>query len=409
MRILTVLCVLAQAMAMVGCGPQSDGGVVLRIAWMGPELETYRVWKRGFESEHPNVTLEYLYIPYDQGPAVYNTMIEGGSLPDLGYVFMGMIPEFAERGALESLDGYLSEEDRSAWLETPLSASEYRGSLYGVPLVGATRTLYVRKDWMAEVGVKEAPNSWEGVRELAARLSDPPKRYGLCIGAGRQKHLMQEQISMMWGFGASFFDREGRLAINTPEAVAYVGFLTDMHRVDKSMPPGILNLNANECYAEMAAGKVGMVFSGPWQDGQCREAGVQCDPLLIPAGGNRGMLLIVDVLSMFATSKHKDLAYAFIRFAQRKENRTLIDVEVGGVPMTKAVSDDPYYRSAPVVNYLEQIDILRLTPKHPEWTKIQDGWGEAIQMVLAGTASPKEALDIVQQRLMKELVDPNLP
>jgi maltose-binding protein MalE len=77
--------------------------------------------------------------------------------------------------------------------------------------------------------------------------------------------------------------------------------------------------------------------------------------------------------------------------------------------MTKAVSDDPYYRSAPVVNYLEQIDILRLTPKHPEWTKIQDGWGEAIQMVLAGTASPKEALDIVQQRLMKELVDPNLP
>ena len=26
------------------------------------------------------------------------------------------------------------------------------------------------------------------------------------------------------------------------------------------MPPGILNLNANECYAEMAAGKVGMLF-----------------------------------------------------------------------------------------------------------------------------------------------------
>ena len=214
---------------------------------------------------------------------------------------------------------------------------------------------------------------------------------------------------MMWGFGASFFDSTGRLALNSPEAVAYVRFLTDMHRVDRSMPPGILNLNADECYAEMAAGKVGMVFSGPWQDGRCRDAGVECEPLLIPAGGNRGMLLIVDVLGMFATSQHKDLAYAFIRFIQRKENRTLIDVEVGGVPMTKAISDHAYYRSAPVVNYLEQIDILRLTPKHPEWTKIQDGWGEAIQMVLAGTALPKEALDIVQRRLTKELVDPSLP
>ena len=53
--------------------------------------------------------------------------------------------------------------------------------------------------------------------------------------------------------------------------------------------------------------------------------------------------------------------------------------------------------------------IKQLAPKHPEWTKIQDGWGEAIQMVLAGTASPREALDIVQRRLTRELVDPSLP
>ena len=25
----------------------------LKIVWMGPELETYGIWKKGFEAEHP--------------------------------------------------------------------------------------------------------------------------------------------------------------------------------------------------------------------------------------------------------------------------------------------------------------------------------------------------------------------
>ncbi|MCZ6634519.1 MAG: extracellular solute-binding protein, partial [bacterium] len=97
------------------CG--GDGGqVVLRIAWMGAELETFRTWKTAFEAEHPGVTVEMQFIPYDHGPTVYNTMIQGDNLPDLGYVFMGMISEFAERGILEPLDSYMTPEVRNSWL-----------------------------------------------------------------------------------------------------------------------------------------------------------------------------------------------------------------------------------------------------------------------------------------------------
>jgi len=393
--------------ALLGCGGD-DGQVVLRIAWMGAEHETYTKWKGAFEAEHPGVTVEMQFIPYDQGPTVYNTMIQGDNLPDLGYVFMGMIPEFAERGVLEPIDPYMTFEAREAWLEVPLRAAKYKNKQYGIPLAAANRTLYVRKDWMTAAGL-ETPNTWEAVRNLAAGLSDPPNRYGFCIGAGRQKHLMQEQIAMMWGFGAHFFDRTGKLSINSSEAVAYVSFLTDMHLVDRSMPPGILTLNANECYEEMSAGKVGMVFSGPWQYKQCQDAGIECVPIPIPQGKDRKMLLIVDVLTMFSTSKHKDLAYAFMAMTQRPENRTMIDLEVGGVPVTREVGEDPYYKSPPIQVYLDQKDLLELTPKHPEWTQIQDGWGEAIQTVLAGKSSPKQALYAVYERLLKDLVDSRLP
>lgn len=392
---------------LLGCGGD-DGQVILRVAWMGTEHETYKKWKVAFEAEHPGVIVEMQFIPYDQGPTVYNTMIQGDNLPDLGYVFMGMIPEFAERGALESLDAYMTNEARQAWLEVPLRAAEYKDKLYGIPLSAANRTLYVRKDWVMAAGL-EMPNTWEAVRDLVVGLNDPPNRYGFCIGAGRQKHLMQEQIAMMWGFGAHFFDATGKLTINSAEAVDYVSFLTDMHLKDRAMPPGILTLNANECYDEMSAGKVGMVFSGPWQYKQCQDSGIECVPLHIPQGKDRKMLLIVDVLAMFSTSKHKDLAYAFMEMTRRQENRTLIDVEVGGVPVTRDLGDHPYYQSPPIQVYLDQKNLLRLTPKHPEWTQIQDGWGEAIQMVLSGKSTPKQALDAVYERLLKDLIDSRLP
>ena len=37
-----------------GCADvPDDGDVGLKIVWMGPELETYGIWKEGFEAEHP--------------------------------------------------------------------------------------------------------------------------------------------------------------------------------------------------------------------------------------------------------------------------------------------------------------------------------------------------------------------
>jgi len=386
--------------------------VTLRIAWMGAEYETYQTWKTEFEAEHPGVTVEYQFIPYAEGPTVFNTMIEGGTTPDLAYLFMGLIPEYVERGVLEPLDGYMTPEEQSEWVDAGLKAGEYKGQMYGVPLVGANRTLYVREDLMKAAGYDEPPTTWPEVIDLAQKMNNPPEVYGFGIGAGRPKHIMQEQIAMMWGYGAEFFDENGDLAINSPEAIEYVTDLTNMFLVDEAMPPSILTLNANEMYAEMAAGKVAMMFGQPGQSRMCEDSGFSCVPIPIPepnAGGMHNMLLIVDEFGMFSASEHKDLAYDFIAFIQRPENRALYDVEWGGVPVTKHVADDPYYEAAPIQVFMAQNDMLRLTPKHPEWTKIQDGWGEAVQLVLTGDATPEEALNSVYDRLMGELEEPTLP
>jgi multiple sugar transport system substrate-binding protein len=86
----------------------------------------------------------------------------------------------------------------------------------------------------------------------------------------------------------------------------------------------------------------------------------------------------------------------------------VLDKEWGSLPVTMKTADDPYYQSLPMKDYMANTSILKLTPKHPEWTKIQDGWGEAIQKVFNGEPADK-ALNALQERLEKQLVSPNLP
>ncbi len=386
--------------------------VTLKIAWMGADYKTYKAWKEKFEAENPGVTIEYQLIPYAEGPTVYNTMIQGGNTPDLAYLFMGMIPEYVERKALVPLDDYMKPEERANWVPAALDAATYKGKTYGVPLIGANRTLYVRPDLMKAAGFNEPPKTWDQVMELARKMNKPPDMYGFCIGAGRPKHIMQEQISMMWGYGADFFDKDSKLAVNSPQAIKYATDLSNIFLKDKVLPPSALTINANDCYATMAAGKVAMMFSLPGQVKMCSDNKLECVPIPLPepnAGGKKEMLLIVDVFGMFANSKNKDIAYKFIQFTQRPENRSLIDVEFGGTPVTMKVSNDPYYQSPGIKDYMANTSILRLTPKHPEWTKIQDGWGEAIQKIMTGDMTPENSLNALYDRLTKQLENPNLP
>jgi multiple sugar transport system substrate-binding protein len=386
--------------------------VTLKIAWMGATMKVYRAWKERFEAENPGVTIEYQFIPYAEGPTVYNTMIQGGNTPDLAYLFMGMIPEYVERKALLALDDYMKPDERANWVPAALDAAQYKGKIYGVPLIAANRTLYVRTDLMKAAGYSDPPKTWDQVRDLARKMNKPPAVYGMCVGFGRPKHIMQEQISMMWGYGADFFDKDGKLTVNSPAAIKYVTDLTDLFLKDKVMAPSNVTMNANECYAAMAAGKVGMMFSLPGQTKMCADNKLDCLPIPNPeplAGGKKNMLLIVDIFGMFANSRNKEVAYKFIQLVQRPENRQLMDVEFGGVPVTMKVGADPYYQSPPLKDYIAQTSTLKLTPKHPEWTKIQDGWGEAAQKVITGDLTPEKSLNALYERLMRQLEVPNLP
>ena len=78
-KVLGLLTLLAFVAAAGLMAATASAAVTLKVAWMGGNMKVYKVWKDAFEAENPGVTVEYQFIPYAEGPTVYNTMIQGGT------------------------------------------------------------------------------------------------------------------------------------------------------------------------------------------------------------------------------------------------------------------------------------------------------------------------------------------
>ena len=59
-----------------------------------------------FEAENPGIKVEAVGFPYDEFRQKLLTAFAGGVVPDLVRMDIIWVPEFAEMGALEALDGY---------------------------------------------------------------------------------------------------------------------------------------------------------------------------------------------------------------------------------------------------------------------------------------------------------------
>lgn len=85
-----------------------------------------------FEENH-GITVNVEIIPWGNYEEKYLTGITSGEGPDVGYMYMEMITDFINMGALEPMDAYLTEQDKDNYLY--LSNGIIKGEQYCLPIV----------------------------------------------------------------------------------------------------------------------------------------------------------------------------------------------------------------------------------------------------------------------------------
>ncbi|MDQ2787145.1 MAG: extracellular solute-binding protein, partial [Chloroflexota bacterium] len=106
------------------------------------------------------------------------------------------------------------------------------GKWYGIPYSTQATGLFVRKDWLAEKGIKpEDMKTFENMRDIALEISDPSKnRYGWGMTTNRSGDGNYQVISILEAYGGAINSNDGlKVVFNSPETVAAIQFLADIH------------------------------------------------------------------------------------------------------------------------------------------------------------------------------------
>jgi multiple sugar transport system substrate-binding protein len=122
------------------------GGCVSRSAPVASDVvlmlratpEQLEVWQKAVDAfkEATEIGVTIQNEPYDRYFTKLQTMIAGGTPPDVVFMESTRFPEFVTKGALENLDPYLkpqSEIKSTDFLPAAWQAYQYQGSSYGLP------------------------------------------------------------------------------------------------------------------------------------------------------------------------------------------------------------------------------------------------------------------------------------
>jgi len=155
-----------------------------------PDPEALTFWATGYEGDYAphlmtafsartGIPVETQSLPGTAAHEKYLTARAGGSLPDVMMLPSGWAGEFAMIGAIAPLPDPALAQDTFPGVMRPLT---YDGLAFAMPWSVGSQVQFYRRDLLGEVGYDTAPTSWEGWRDLGAKLKRRhPDRYTMLM------------------------------------------------------------------------------------------------------------------------------------------------------------------------------------------------------------------------------------
>jgi multiple sugar transport system substrate-binding protein len=354
-----------------------------------------------FEEQYPTIKVKSTRMPYDGLKQQVISAVAGGAAPDLMRMDIIWVPEFAEQGALQKLDGLPGfEEVKSQVFEGSLSTNVYADGgdigYYGLPLNTNTKIAIYNKAALEKIGLSEPPKTMEELAAAARKAKDAGLKGGIGIGGNHAWGL----LPYFWSLGGKLTDDsynrvEGYL--NSPESIKALETLNQWHKDGLIAPtllggePGTWDGMKNDEYL--------MIDDGPWFYSILMNAGEERNVMdytvraLIPAGdGGSRSVVGGENLVMFTGAKHPDEAWVFMKWLMGEEPQKLM-ASTGLIPTNVKAAQSPEVQEVPFVKeYVQQLETALPRTPNPKWAKMEEIFNLMTEKVFRGEAEPAAAL-----------------
>ncbi len=235
------------------------------------------------------------------------------------------------------------------------------GKWWGIPYSTQANGLFVRKDWLAEKGIKpEEMKTFENMRDIALAITDPAKnRYGWGMTTNRSSDGNFQVLSILQAYGGSLNSNDGlKVTFNSPETVAAITFLADIHTNPKyknMLPPGVEGWTDPSNNEAWLAGTLGITQNGYTLYAQSKaQSNPVYDKTAVLAGvTGPGTDQIIATpgffyFTLFKNGKNPEIAKEMVKYLVAPSSFINISKPSNGLnmPAYKKVWDaDPFYTS----------------------------------------------------------------
>jgi arabinogalactan oligomer/maltooligosaccharide transport system substrate-binding protein len=324
--------------------------------------------------------LEIVAVPLGENRDKFIQSAPKGEGPDLiATIPHDQVGQYASAGVLEPMDKYLDARYRADTAASSISAFNYKGRVFGIPMFGeAVAIVYNKK--LLPGGI---PKTWDEFIATAQRLTNPgQQKFGFLAPIGIQYHMH----GFYRAYGAYVFGQNKDGSYNTNDiglanagAVKAAQMINDLRFKYKLIPEGAEDPGLQEDLFKK--GNLAMWLNGPWVMSGVKDAkidyGIGLPPRPTGATADFQPFLGVRGVVMNAYSKQKAVAVEFAKFLIQPAQQMSLNKEGGRLPVSKSavrqLSKDPV-----VAGFGAAVAKGIPMPNIPEMGQVWGPWGDAL-------------------------------
>jgi multiple sugar transport system substrate-binding protein len=383
-------------------GQSEASGSQVKITWwdtMTTEASVTALTKiiSDYEKAHPNVKIERTYVSFAD---IKNKLLlgsVGNQGPDIVWIDSPDHQAFAAAGILADLTKEIKEWGQAdKYFDGPWSSTMYKGKNYGVPVGSNNLALYYNTDMFKEAGLTP-PKTWDELKAAAKKLTKPGV-YGFAVSAVKTEEGTFQFLPFVYQAGSDIpnFNSQG-----TVEAAT---LLRDM-AAEGYMSKEVITQKQSDIATQFAAGKVAMMVNGTWQIPFLKkEAKVNWDVVELPANKQGGTILGGENWAITAASKHKDIAFDIIKFANEPDRLKEFLKTNGRLPSRKDLLTDPFWQDDKQMKvFADSMKVAKARAYGPNYPKISEAIQVMLQEVITGAKAPDAAVKDADAKIKAQL------
>ena len=372
-------------------------------------------------------TLQAEMVPMDLHPLHDATLTQRGLANgdwDVAHINTDWIYEAYTGGSVEKLNRYIDTKPPMnypvGWSNSLLRMQQFGEDIVGLPFHDGPECFIYRKDLFENVQEQEAylnrygkalevPQTWEDFQQVAQFFNRPEENlFGSVFACFPDGHnTVFDFCLQLWTRGGSLVDDNGKVKIDTPEAVEGLSFYRQLVNDKTAVHPKSSEYESVQAGMAFARGEVAMMINWFGFASMCEvyeesqvKGKVDIASLPHSEGKESASLNVYWLYTIGSGSKHKDIAYDFIRFAVNQENDKLLTLE-GGIGCRISTWKDEEINQ--IIPYYHKLEMLHKTakslPQKSNWAQIAEIIDGAVLKAMNSSVPAGEILESAQKKI----------